>query len=154
VTKNALYLVGQSLSEWPRGLRHGISSLARAVGSWARIPLEAWMFVCVYSVFVLSCMLVAALRKSDHPSKKSYRLSNNKIKKLKWNKAFTDALGSKREEQRIQSDRTRANVRAHATFPHHRHVPLSPYAHFPVDALSRYKILSRVRGSVTNNNGF
>jgi hypothetical protein len=32
------------------------------------------MSVCVYSVFVLSCVLVAALRRADPPSKKSYRL--------------------------------------------------------------------------------
>jgi hypothetical protein len=32
------------------------------------------MFVCVYSVFVLSCVQVAALRRADPPSKESYRL--------------------------------------------------------------------------------
>jgi hypothetical protein len=26
------------------------------LGSWVRIPLEAWISVCVYSVFVLSCV--------------------------------------------------------------------------------------------------
>jgi hypothetical protein len=41
------------LSQWPRGLRHELSSLARTLRSWAQIPLEAWMSVCVYSVFVL-----------------------------------------------------------------------------------------------------
>jgi hypothetical protein len=30
--------------------------------------------VCVYSGFVLSCVQVAALRLSDHPSKEFYRL--------------------------------------------------------------------------------
>jgi hypothetical protein len=30
--------------------------------------------VCVYSAFVLSCVLVAALRRTDHSSKESYRL--------------------------------------------------------------------------------
>jgi hypothetical protein len=43
-------------SQWPRGLRHELSSLARTLGSWVRIPLEAWMSVCVYSVFVLFCV--------------------------------------------------------------------------------------------------
>jgi hypothetical protein len=43
-------------SQWPRGLRHEMSSPAWTLGSWVRIPLEAWMFVCVYSVFVLSCV--------------------------------------------------------------------------------------------------
>jgi hypothetical protein len=32
------------------------------------------MSVCVYSVFVLSCVQVAALRRADHSSKESYRL--------------------------------------------------------------------------------
>jgi hypothetical protein len=42
--------------QWPRGLRHEMSSPAWTLGSWLRIPLDAWMFVCVYSVFVLSCV--------------------------------------------------------------------------------------------------
>jgi hypothetical protein len=42
--------------EWPRGLRHGLSSLARILGPWVRIPLEALMFVCVYSVFAVLCV--------------------------------------------------------------------------------------------------
>jgi hypothetical protein len=29
---------------------------------------------CIYSVFVLSCVQVAALRRADHSSKESYRL--------------------------------------------------------------------------------
>jgi hypothetical protein len=33
------------------------------------------MSVCVYSVFVLSCVKVAALQRADHPaSEESYRL--------------------------------------------------------------------------------
>jgi hypothetical protein len=39
--------------QWTRGLRHELSSLDRTLGSWVRIPLETWMSVCVYSVFVL-----------------------------------------------------------------------------------------------------
>jgi hypothetical protein len=34
-------------SQWPRGLRHELSSLARTLGSWVRILLGAWMSVCV-----------------------------------------------------------------------------------------------------------
>jgi hypothetical protein len=44
------------LSEWPRGLRHESSSPTRTLGSWVRIPLEAWMSLCVYSVFISFCV--------------------------------------------------------------------------------------------------
>jgi hypothetical protein len=47
------------LVAWPRGLRHELSSFARTLGSWFRIPLDAWMSVCVYSVFVLGSGLAA-----------------------------------------------------------------------------------------------
>jgi hypothetical protein len=40
-------------SQWPHGLRHEPSSPARTLGLWIRIPLEAWMSVCIYSPFVL-----------------------------------------------------------------------------------------------------
>jgi hypothetical protein len=43
----------QIRSQWPRGLRHELSSPAQTLGSWVWIPLEAWMCVCAYSVFVL-----------------------------------------------------------------------------------------------------
>jgi hypothetical protein len=43
-------------SQWPRSLRHELSSLARTLGSWVRIPLKAWMYVCVYSMFVSFCV--------------------------------------------------------------------------------------------------
>jgi hypothetical protein len=69
-------------SQWPGGLRHELSSLPQTLRSWVRIPLEAWMFVCVYSILVLFCVQVAALRRADLPSKESYRLCK-KIKKLK-----------------------------------------------------------------------
>jgi hypothetical protein len=42
-----------SRSQWPRGLRKEVSSPARTLGSLVQIPLNAWMFVCLYSVFVL-----------------------------------------------------------------------------------------------------
>jgi hypothetical protein len=44
------------LSHWPQGLRHETSSPAQALRSWVRIQLGASMFLCVYSVFMLSCV--------------------------------------------------------------------------------------------------
>jgi hypothetical protein len=58
-----------------RGLRHELSSLARTLESWVRISLKGVdVWVCVYSVFVLSCLLVAALRGADPLSRETYRL--------------------------------------------------------------------------------
>jgi hypothetical protein len=45
-----------SRSQWPRRVKHELSSPAQILGSWFRISLEAWMFVCVYSVLVLFCV--------------------------------------------------------------------------------------------------
>jgi hypothetical protein len=47
---NVGLLYSYSPSQWPRGVRHELSLLARTLGSWVRIPLEAWMSACVYSV--------------------------------------------------------------------------------------------------------
>jgi hypothetical protein len=43
-------------SQRPRGLRHKMLSPAQALGSLVRIPLEAWISLCLSSVFVLSCV--------------------------------------------------------------------------------------------------
>jgi hypothetical protein len=51
---------------------HSGRSPSQTLGSWVRIPLEAWMFMCVYSVFVLSSVQVATLRWADYSSKESY----------------------------------------------------------------------------------
>jgi hypothetical protein len=67
------FILRRRRSQWPRGLRHELSSPAQTLGSWVRIPLEAWMSVCIYTVFVLSCVQVAG---ADPPSKESYRLYN------------------------------------------------------------------------------
>jgi hypothetical protein len=48
--------------QWPRRLRHELSSLARALGLWVRIPFKAWIFVCVYSAFVLYVAALGAPR--------------------------------------------------------------------------------------------
>jgi hypothetical protein len=63
------------------GLGRALSSLARKPVPQIRIPLRAWMFsVCVCAFFYV-CVQVEALRRGDHPSKESYRLSL--IKKLR-----------------------------------------------------------------------
>jgi hypothetical protein len=54
-----------------------LSSLARTLGSRVRIPLKVWMSVCVYSVFVLFCVWVAALRRTDHTSKECKKRLRN-----------------------------------------------------------------------------
>jgi hypothetical protein len=43
-------------------LRRELFSLAETLGSWVRILLKAWISVCVFSVFVPSCVQVAAYR--------------------------------------------------------------------------------------------
>jgi hypothetical protein len=53
-----------------RGPRH---ELSRALGSWVRIPLEGWISVSVYSVFVLSCVWLYTLRQVDIRSKELYQ---------------------------------------------------------------------------------
>jgi hypothetical protein len=49
-------VVTGSRSQWPSSLRYELSSLAPTLGSWVQIPFKAFMFVCVSSVFVLSCV--------------------------------------------------------------------------------------------------
>jgi hypothetical protein len=52
--------------------KNELSSLARTLEPWFGIPLEMCISVCVYSVFVLSCLQVVALRRADPPTKESY----------------------------------------------------------------------------------
>jgi hypothetical protein len=40
----------------PIYLRHEMTSPIRTLGLWIRIPLKAWMSVCVFSTVVLSCV--------------------------------------------------------------------------------------------------
>jgi hypothetical protein len=49
-------------SQWSCGLIHELFLPAQTLGSWFRIPLEAWMSVCVcfYSVYVVLCVGSAA----------------------------------------------------------------------------------------------
>jgi hypothetical protein len=68
-----------SQSEWLRGLRHELSSPAQTLGSWVRFPLEAWMFVYVYTMFVLA---VCGLATGWSPVQ-GVLLTKYSIKKLK-----------------------------------------------------------------------
>jgi hypothetical protein len=45
-----------SRSQWPRGIRHELSSFDPIRGSWVRIQVKAWMSVCVCFVFVFFCV--------------------------------------------------------------------------------------------------
>jgi hypothetical protein len=77
-------------SQWPCGLSHELSSLVRTLGSWVGIPLKAGMFVCVYSVFLLSCVQVVAFRLADPPSKSP--IDCVRINKLKKRPRFNKGL--------------------------------------------------------------
>jgi hypothetical protein len=66
-----------SRSQRPRSLGHEQYSPSWTLWSWVWIPLEAWISVCVYSVFMLFCV-VAALRGADPSSKESYWLRISK----------------------------------------------------------------------------
>jgi hypothetical protein len=71
-------------SQWQRGLRHELSSPARTLGSCVRIPVGTRMSVCVYAVFVLSCV-GSDLTTGWSPVQ---GVLSTKIKKPKWNEAF------------------------------------------------------------------
>jgi hypothetical protein len=72
-------------SHWPRSLSHEVSSPARTLRSWVRIPLKAWMCLHLLCAYVV----LSGWRSCDglirHPRSPSDCL---KIKKQKWNKAF------------------------------------------------------------------
>jgi hypothetical protein len=57
-------------SQWPRSLRIGLPSPAQTLGSCVRIPLEPWMSVCVFSVFVLSLCASSGLATGWSPVKR------------------------------------------------------------------------------------
>jgi hypothetical protein len=54
--------------EWSRSLRHELSSPARGLGSWVRIPLGAWMCSCGSLCRYRHC------KGTDPPLKESSRL--------------------------------------------------------------------------------
>jgi hypothetical protein len=48
--------IARGQSRWSRSLKHETASLARTLGLWVRIPLEEWVYVRVFCVFVLFCV--------------------------------------------------------------------------------------------------
>jgi hypothetical protein len=80
-------------SQWPWGLRHEMSSPARTLGSWVRIPLKEWMSICVYSVFVRLRPCDGLIPRPRSPTD-CLRLRN-------WSemKCFTDVVCSKWKQQ-------------------------------------------------------
>jgi hypothetical protein len=63
---NSLNISHMFRSQWPRGLRHELSPLARTLGSWVRIPLKTWLSVlCAFILFVLFCVEVETLWLAD-----------------------------------------------------------------------------------------
>jgi hypothetical protein len=48
-------IVTESRSQWPCGLRQVLYSAAWTLGSWVRIPLEAWICVRVFLCCVVLC---------------------------------------------------------------------------------------------------
>jgi hypothetical protein len=50
--------ISDGRSQWPRGLRHELFSLARTLVSWVWIQLTVWMCVCVHSfcIYVVLCV--------------------------------------------------------------------------------------------------
>jgi hypothetical protein len=61
-----------SRSRLPRGLRRELSSVARTLGSWVRIPLKEWMSEFILCLCCSVC--IAVLRRTDPHSKEFYRL--------------------------------------------------------------------------------
>jgi hypothetical protein len=43
-------------SQLPRCIRHEMSLPVRTMGSWVRIPLKAWLSLCLSFVSVLPCI--------------------------------------------------------------------------------------------------
>jgi hypothetical protein len=70
--ENARYIGVNNLdcrTQWPRGLRHELSSPTETLLSWVRAPFETWVSVSVFitRIFVLFCVQVAALLLADTP---------------------------------------------------------------------------------------
>jgi hypothetical protein len=102
----SVYWKSSCRSQWPRGLRHELSSPARTLGSWVRIQLKARTFVCDYSV----CIRIG-LETGWSPIQ---QVVTTILGLGKWSetKHFTDTLCSKvgaREERERERERGRSH---------------------------------------------
>jgi hypothetical protein len=55
LTGQFLYFFPSRRSQWPRDLRHVLSSTSRILGTRVRIPIGTWMCVCVFLCCVVLC---------------------------------------------------------------------------------------------------
>jgi hypothetical protein len=76
VLSSDLYRIGlvYRRPQWSRRLKHEPSSPSRKLGSWVRIPLEAWMSVCDLFCVCVVLPVGIGLATDWSPSKESYRL--------------------------------------------------------------------------------
>jgi hypothetical protein len=63
-----------SRAVWSMYSLRSFGSRDRGFESHRRHECLVYVWVCVYSLFVLTCVQVESLRRADHPSKESYRL--------------------------------------------------------------------------------
>jgi hypothetical protein len=66
-------------SQWPRGLRHELSSPARVLGSRVRTPLKAWMSVLCACILFVDRGLATGSSPVQGVLSNAYRI--NKLKK-------------------------------------------------------------------------
>jgi hypothetical protein len=83
-----LELRSKRRSQWPHGLSHELSPLARMLRSWVWIPLKTWLSVCAF----ILCLCCPVWRRADHSSKLSYRLCKKDSETEEENRAQQRAV--------------------------------------------------------------
>jgi hypothetical protein len=77
---------------------------ARTLGSWVRIPLKAWMSVCVYSVFVLGSFLATGWSPVQGVLPTVLGLRN-------WSETELHSGSSRKEREREKEDKAKLWLR-------------------------------------------